>query len=1005
MKVSSCFGVLSSLLIFFVFVPISIVYADGKVVFCKGDLFLSSDGGYTWKKILKCVNREIADGYCLKLGKRSEAALLLSDGSQIRLHSGSVFCLERTGPVPPAVSGKRGVYKLLKGKLWFRNKRKVPKPFFYTPSVVASIRGTEVYLEVLNRELVAVLDGTAVVRVKRNQKEVVSRRGEAVVFADGKLKVEKLVRPELLVQWLIMVPDIRGPIDKRKSAPGVEKALEAMRALFMWDLHKAKELSAQAIELSPNRSSPYVAYSYVLQAEGKFDEALSYARKALTLDSNSIPAVLRVVELLLYQDRLSDAERILGRVKVDDLSIEEKPWFYVLSGYLRVIKRDYKSARKDFERSVSIDPSSAYAWLGLGLVLWSEGDEKQSIECMEKASLSAPFWSWPHLYLGRALYEAGERYEALAELRRASQLDPRDPSPYWNMAVIYRDLFMPAKAVSLLNKALELNDNRLVIRSRFLLDQDRAMRNVNLALALQDLGLYTWAEARGNIAVWNDPGVSSAYYFRAVKSLEVSASDPVTISDLRKAHLLSPPNSNTYTTYQEYTQVLLKSSLRKGLIGALRHNGDYQASVYSYGGGDGWAYSIQGDLVGSEGPEEGSERYMKEGFLRLKKSLGARSELLLENVVLRIKQGDFLPWVYGGKSARDVSLARDMSVTTLGFHHRFHAGSDFLAQLVSFREEVSGFDNWGVRGEAVSTASYGGHRLLLGVAYEGRKEWNLFLHSSRFEMWDTWKVGKDLWIFLMGGYHYSDLPDSSYSTNRVLSGIGVAKFLGNTLFRASFFESAEVSRFSGTLFPSEMAGFSRFSGPDWGGRKKVLALGVDHFWKTAFARVEFVREKRTNDYDGYTDGTDLWNLEFRTAVKFSLEKLLSPGWGVGAYAGYLHADVRKGFDFLSGRRSRLDWYVKFSVTRFCKDGWRIQGAVAYFDRKKKGGGWLDNRGMHVLIPGLSVLKYFADRKGRFFVRIQAPLHEDFRFLPQEPYDLANAPWPKFLGEVGLIWEW
>ena len=1005
MKANSFSGAFKGILAFLgaLLLPALALAGGGKLVFVKGKLWLSRDGGRSWQELSAAPGHSFPEGVCLKLSRKAEAALLLSDGSQIRLHGGSIFCLNRTGPTPPARTGKRGVYKILKGKLWFRNKRQVPKPVFYTPSVVASIRGTEAYFEVEATERVAVLDGEVKVSTRSAQASQKARRGEVIQVEGGSLRVEKVLRPELLAQWLILVPEIRGPLDLTRPGPGTARALAAMKALFRWEIEEAERLSREAVELSPDRAAPYLARAFVLQARGRFQAALKMARKALSLDPASAPAAFRVVELLLAEDRLTEAEKVLARLRPKDKT--DRASKLVLSGYLSLIKRQAPKAISSFEEALSLTPSSAYAWLGLGLARWGEGQEEKALEAMEKASLCAPFWAWPHLYLGRALYERRERHEALAELRRASQLDPNDPSPYWVMAVVYRDLFRPAEAIEALEKALALNDRRLAFRSRFLLDQDRALRNVSLALALEDLGLYTWAEARGNLAVWEAPNTAGAYYFRAASALERSAADPTTLADLRKAHLLSPPNANTYTTYQDYTHFFTKKFLRKGISAQINHNGDYDLRTYLYGGDDGLALSLQGDFYGSEGPVEGSERYLRQGLFRVKKALSPRTETLFEGVVSRFDRGDFLPWIYGRRWARDVHLIRDLAQLTWGFHHRFHAGSDLLAQAFYLTEDVSGFDTRAGFGEAVWHLRLGEHRLLLGGQHETRKEEGLYRHASRLELWDRWHLRPDLWLFAAAGYLYADLPRNWHGRHHLFGGGGLAWQRGENLLRAALFESAGVSTFSGTLLPSEMAGFDRFSSPDWGGGKDLFALGWDRFWGgRGFSRLEFYREKRVFRRPGFTDGTDLWTVEKRREVRAFWERQVGRCFGLGFFGSYLRLKAKGGFRAGPGNRYREDWTLRGTVTYYSPEGWRVQAALAYFDREKHGP-WLDREGTHVLIPGVSVLRYLADRKGRLFFFAQAPIKDAIRYLPQDPFDLVNAPWPDFLAGAALIWEW
>jgi Flp pilus assembly protein TadD len=84
-------------------------------------------------------------------------------------------------------------------------------------------------------------------------------------------------------------------------------------------------------------------------------------------------------------------------------------------------------------------------------------------------------------YLGKAFDNAKDDERARQELERAKTLDPNDPTPWLYLALIDRQDNRINTAVGELEKSLELNENRRLYRSGFLLDQDRAVRSSSLA--------------------------------------------------------------------------------------------------------------------------------------------------------------------------------------------------------------------------------------------------------------------------------------------------------------------------------------------------------------------------------------------------------------------------------------------------------------------------------------------------------------------------------------------
>src|SRR5207249_10449158 len=91
-------------------------------------------------------------------------------------------------------------------------------------------------------------------------------------------------------------------------------------------------------------------------------------------------------------------------------------------------------------------------------------------------------------YLGKAYYE--EQRDSLAETQfeLAKTRDPKDPTPWFYGAILKQSASRPVEALRDLQTSTELNENRAVYRSRLLLDQDQAARQVGVARAYRILG-------------------------------------------------------------------------------------------------------------------------------------------------------------------------------------------------------------------------------------------------------------------------------------------------------------------------------------------------------------------------------------------------------------------------------------------------------------------------------------------------------------------------------------
>ncbi|MBU1696902.1 MAG: FecR domain-containing protein, partial [Proteobacteria bacterium] len=530
----------------------SVSFAEEAAVLIssKGSVLISENGQDDWIKAVSGIS--IQEGWYVKVGKNSEAALMLKDRSQIRLRDNSTICLKESGSAPGEKKQKKGLLRFFKGEFWMRNKRKVIKPDIHTASLNMSIRGTELRVMISpdGETRVTALEGEILCE-NESGSTIIARGLEAVARKGEAIETHKLINPDNSVQWLLVTLNVVGPRDEfpttSKAIRAVELSRDSMNLLSENQMEKAHEKALEAINTSPDTASANIAMATILQVQGKLEDAFTFARKGSQIDPDSEPALFRNIELLLGLNRTKDAEHLWNSFKAKRTSIS-----YMLKGYIHLLKQESFMAEQTFHTAISMEKEISRAWVGLGLAMYAQGKIDQGLDKLEIASLLNPLSAFPHNNLGKALYEAKEYKEAENEFIRASLLDPNDPTPYLYLAIMAQDNFEPVKSIKQLKKALEMNDNRFVSRSRFLLDMDRSVKNINLAAAMSALGLNEWGRHIGNKAVWQDNSNSSAYTFRASEALSLQRVDVSTLSDLKRAELLKPVNSNTFPSFTDY---------------------------------------------------------------------------------------------------------------------------------------------------------------------------------------------------------------------------------------------------------------------------------------------------------------------------------------------------------------------------------------------------------------------------------------------------------------------
>jgi tetratricopeptide (TPR) repeat protein len=199
-----------------------------------------------------------------------------------------------------------------------------------------------------------------------------------------------------------------------------------------------------------------------------------------------------------------------------------------------------KEAHDDLVRAVSLKPENSEYHANLGYVLWKLGHPEEAINAERTALKLDERNTAAHYQLGRFLLRLGDEKdlkEAITELRRALELDPRQYDVRFELIAAYREIGNLAEAAAQLDV---LQDSRPTDARVFyvtaLLDTDRkdlegAIRNFKEAItrdpnmygAWQDLGLVygraaRWDEAAATFAelAKKQPKSVEAAYFHAL---------------------------------------------------------------------------------------------------------------------------------------------------------------------------------------------------------------------------------------------------------------------------------------------------------------------------------------------------------------------------------------------------------------------------------------------------------------------------------------------------------
>jgi tetratricopeptide (TPR) repeat protein len=534
----------------------------GVAVSVQGDVRVKHGGAGDWIPVRR------KDAFCpgdvIRVMERSRADLFLMNETTLRLDQATEIAFSAP------TKEKESWLDVLLGGAYFMSR--TPRRFKVgTPFVNAGIEGTEYFVRVeKDKALMTVFEGK--VTAANELGSVSLGRGQSMEARPGQAPVLRFVaRPRDAVQWTLFYPAVVEPrqdaaqdwrqraaallavgradeaqavIDEAlNTSPGNADALalQAVIAVARNEKGTAFELANKAVAANPESAAARVALSYAQQADFDLEGALSSVQAAVRSEPANALARARLAELFLSFGRLDEALDEAKKASAQHPGIARTQ---TVLGFAYLAQVQLRDSRDAFERAIGLDQADPLPRLGMGLAAIREGDVRAGREEIEIAASLDPNSSLIRSYLGKAYYEEKRGKTASAQFTMAKELDPADPTPHFYDAILKQSLNRPVEALHDLQKAVSLNDNRAVYRSRLLLDEDLAARSASLGRIYDDLGFRQLALAEGWKSVNTDPANHSAHRFLADSYSALPRHEIARVSELLQSQLLQPININ-----------------------------------------------------------------------------------------------------------------------------------------------------------------------------------------------------------------------------------------------------------------------------------------------------------------------------------------------------------------------------------------------------------------------------------------------------------------------------
>lgn len=711
-----------------------------RIVEIQNTVEVSPLGANTW--VLTQTNQLLHPGDRLRTGPNSRVALRWADESIVPFGAST----ELEVRPPDATDSQPGLF-LVRGVLSFFHRDKPGHIRAMTRGAVAGIEGTEFVLQVddADRTTISVIDGK--VRFGNNQDTLVLTNGQQATAQIGQAPIRSpgFIANNIL-QWCFYYPAVLDPADLPLSAdeqnglrdslaayrsgdllaalakypanrqPGsdaervyyaalllsvgeVDKTETALGSLNSKDASAAPVRAATALRqliaavkhtaitvTAPQLTTELLADSYYQQSRGNRDTSLTAALQSARAAAAKSPqlgfAWERVAELEFSFGHTEAAENALR--KSLDLA-PRNAQAVALKGFLLTAEGKTREALATFEHALALDAALGNAWLGRGLCRIHLGDDQGGRQDLMVAAALEPQRAELRSYLGKAYGNVGDSSHALKELDLAKKLDPNDPTAYLYSAVINQENNRVNEAIADLEKSEALNNNRSVYRSGLLLDEDKAVRSVNLAGVYRDVGMDDVAEREAARAVNYDYGNYAAHLFLANSYAQLS--DP-TLTDLRYetpsesefllAKLLAPVGAGPLSpaiSQQEYSRLFEQNHV--GVVSDTEYlsRGAWTESGTQYGTFDKFNYGFSGFYRTDPGQRKNQDLEERSISLDLKAQLTPRDSAYLLLQYNQFNGGDLGPRY----DPNNVNPAyhfdeRQEPLLGLGYHHEWAPG-------------------------------------------------------------------------------------------------------------------------------------------------------------------------------------------------------------------------------------------------------------------------------------------------------------------------------------------
>jgi len=193
-------------------------------------------------------------------------------------------------------------------------------------------------------------------------------------------------------------------------------------------------------------------------------------------------------------------------------------------GHKFIKRKDYTSAKVEYEKAVAVDPSFASGFYQLAYIAKRDGDLKSAENFYRDAVTSDPthYKSW--YGLGNLYSDLGNNNKAIESLKMSISINASYPKSYYTLGKVYESQKNNSQAIQNLKKAIEVDKQYTIayeLLSKIYIDQEKYEATISLLKGLT--GKTTSYKTHYRLAqAYN----STENYSAALTAASKSASNP-----------------------------------------------------------------------------------------------------------------------------------------------------------------------------------------------------------------------------------------------------------------------------------------------------------------------------------------------------------------------------------------------------------------------------------------------------------------------------------------------